>query len=630
MAALKWGSLGMKQKINSRGRAKYIVTISIAVIISMVIVGVSFSICFDKIAKMVLEKDIEQMEKVSYYVTQIIQGEINRCVELMDTSEEVFHDVRDYDVDEVVRYLGTIREKANFKRMGIVDLNGKSIDDTGSVSVAGETDLLVHIRNNEIYISNIIGVSDNIIMAIPIHRDEEVVGAVWGQYAVSTISDKIEMSGDSYRYFQIIDNNGVYISASSNVNSFAKSPNLWEEMQRYDFPEGTTIEEIQSNVENGESGYFHFTYNGEGRYVTYEPLGINNWYVFSVLVEDYLVDYINEIEHIFSLLLSGVLICVAIISGSIGVLIYRLISRMKEKNDQLFVKNSLLSMLIKKTKDVLFELDFQKDQLRIYHNDEGEEGDCEIIHDFSPENLLKSGRIRACDYETYKGAYEKLRRGESVEPFVIGLKMAGEWEYSRVHGLTISKDYLVGFLEDYNEQMHRDMKIEEITEKGRIDLLTTVYTREYFIEKLESILNGAPDEAEKGVSALFLIDVDHFKEVNDMLGHMIGDRALHEIGEKMKTAIKSTDFAGRLGGDEFVLFIQNEPDVSAIKAFAEKLNAVLTLNYLAKEKTITTSVSIGIVIVQEEKTFHELYEMADQALYEVKKNQRNGYKIAEK
>ena len=98
----------------------------------------------------------------------------------------------------------------------------------------------------------------------------------------------------------------------------------------------------------------------------------------------------------------------------------------------------------------------------------------------------------------------------------------------------------------------------------------------------------------------------------------------------MKTAIKSTDFAGRLGGDEFVLFIQNEPDVSAIKAFAEKLNAVLTLNYLAKEKTITTSVSIGIVIVQEEKTFHELYEMADQALYEVKKNQRNGYKIAEK
>ena len=68
----------MKQKINSKGRAKHILTIGIAVIISVGIVGVSFSIYFDKIAKMVLEKDIEQMEKVSYYVTQIIQGEINR------------------------------------------------------------------------------------------------------------------------------------------------------------------------------------------------------------------------------------------------------------------------------------------------------------------------------------------------------------------------------------------------------------------------------------------------------------------------------------------------------------------------------------------------------------------------
>ena len=57
---------------------------------------------------------------------------------------------------------------------------GKALNDSGIVSVTGETDLLVHIRNNEAYISNIIEVSDNIIIAIPIHRNGEVVGAVWG------------------------------------------------------------------------------------------------------------------------------------------------------------------------------------------------------------------------------------------------------------------------------------------------------------------------------------------------------------------------------------------------------------------------------------------------------------------
>ena len=109
-----------------------------------------------------------------------------------------------------------------------------------------------------------------------------------------------------HRYFQIIDDTGVYISDSSNVNSFAQDVNVWEEMKRYEIADGITIEEIRENVENGEKGEFYFSYKGKGRYVTYEPLGINNWYVFSVLVEEYLTDYVMQIERIFSYLLWGI------------------------------------------------------------------------------------------------------------------------------------------------------------------------------------------------------------------------------------------------------------------------------------------------------------------------------------
>ena len=126
---------------------------------------------------------------------------------------------------------------------------------------------------------------------------------------------------------------------------------------------------------------------------------------------------------------------------------------------------------------------------------------------------------------------------------------------------------------------------------------------------------------------MFLLDLDYFKQVNDMLGHLSGDQVLHDTGIRLKSSIRRSDLAGRLGGDEFVLFIRNLPDLSAVRKCAEKINAALVYTYGHGEQSVTVSASIGVAVAQEEKTFRELYERADRALYEVKADKKNGYRI---
>lgn len=222
------------------------------------------------------------------------------------------------------------------------------------------------MRNNQNYISNVIDISDIMMIAVPITRNDEVTGAIWGYYSISKISEKIELTKDSQRYFQIIDDTGLYISSSNNVHSFAEDINIWEELEKYEISDGITVEEIRNNVENGKSGQFHFTFAGQGRYVTYEPLGIKNWYVFSVLVEEYLGSYVKEIEEAFSYLLWGVFGVIMIGIGFIGRSIYVTTGYIKEQNEKLFTKNSLLFTVLKYTKDIPFEINLVDRTLTVY------------------------------------------------------------------------------------------------------------------------------------------------------------------------------------------------------------------------------------------------------------------------
>lgn len=433
-----------------------------------------------------------------------------------------------------------------------------------------------------------------------------------------------------HRYFQIIDDNGEYISKSGNVYSFAKNLNIWKELSRYQFEDGMSVKQIKENVEAGEKGYFYFSYKGEGRYVTYEPLGINNWYVFSVMVEDFFGDSVKKVEHVFARLLLGLSICIVFVMGIIGLFLYRTMRMIREQNQKLQVKNSLLSMILKKTNDIPFEINLQERKMFLYHNNiKTEEVDYEVISDITPDTLLAKDVIKKETWEKYTKAYQKLFKREKLDPLIIEMKINQKWNWYRIHTFLVDQNYMVGFFEDYNEIVSQDRKIKEIKKKNQTDPLTGLYTREYFIQTVEILLHQNKQKNISGISALFLLDLDHFKQVNDTLGHIMGDQVLHEAGALLKAITRKEDVCGRLGGDEFVLYIQNASDMKAIIKCAEKINAALSLTYGGEEKEVTVTASIGVAVTRNDSDFRELYERADRALYQVKEEKKNGYMIKE-
>jgi len=161
------------------------------------------------------------------------------------------------------------------------------------------------------------------------------------------------------------------------------------------------------------------------------------------------------------------------------------------------------------------------------------------------------------------------------------------------------------------------------------DALTGMYNRRYLESHFERISSRLA-EAHKSVSAL-VIDIDHFKNVNDTHGHDIGDEVLRGIAKRIHSNLRGFDTAVRYGGEEFVVLLPDAPVASAAAA-AERLcksisSANVPVSITAAGLPITASVGVASVVAGE-VDLDELIRRADAALYEAKKSGRNRVMVA--
>ena len=179
----------------------------------------------------------------------------------------------------------------------------------------------------------------------------------------------------------------------------------------------------------------------------------------------------------------------------------------------------------------------------------------------------------------------------------------------------------VQILRDATEEHVYDAQIERL---ARTDPLTGLANRAEFGARFKDMTAAA---ARHGESLLLqLIDLDHFKQVNDRHGHHVGDLLLKQVAIRIRDAVRETDFVARLGGDEFAV-LQSDADMpDAGGTLAEKLIAVLAQPYAIEGLDIRLGASIGIsVYPQDDIDPEQLLRKADLALYKVKAERRNGY-----
>jgi diguanylate cyclase (GGDEF)-like protein len=163
---------------------------------------------------------------------------------------------------------------------------------------------------------------------------------------------------------------------------------------------------------------------------------------------------------------------------------------------------------------------------------------------------------------------------------------------------------------------------KEIETLAITDALTDVYTRRYFMERFEEEMSRAA--ARKTKVSFLMIDVDHFKKVNDQYGHLTGDEVLKHMGIILKEAVRAIDIAGRFGGEEFCVVLP-ETDTAGALLVAERIRKSAAARIIkAYDATLRITVSIGIASFPEDgKLPEELIDKADWALYRAKSQGRN-------
>lgn len=131
---------------------------------------------------------------------------------------------------------------------------------------------------------------------------------------------------------------------------------------------------------------------------------------------------------------------------------------------------------------------------------------------------------------------------------------------------------------------------------------------------------------ENRLLGLIFIDIDNFKDINDTLGHPVGDQLLIQVSQRIQHCIRQSDMFGRLSGDEFVLLLPEVEDSNVIAKIADKIVSQFGKPFALRNSPVRVTASMGIAIFPYDcETTEDLFRHADQAMYEVKKRGRNGY-----
>ncbi len=222
-------------------------------------------------------------------------------------------------------------------------------------------------------------------------------------------------------------------------------------------------------------------------------------------------------------------------------------------------------------------------------------------------------------YENKKVSYEPTTlTGESFEIVATSIKNSDG---------TTSK---MEFIRNVTDQKKVQEKLKEEREKfdyqAHHDVLTGLPNRLLFTDRLSQSMEKAKRNNSK--LALLFIDLDHFKEINDSLGHDIGDKILQEVTQRLQESLRDEDTLARLGGDEFTLILEDLVEAQDASMIATKILNALSDSIKIDEHTLYVSSSIGISIFPDDGgTTQNLLKFADSAMYKAKDEGRNNYQF---
>jgi len=182
--------------------------------------------------------------------------------------------------------------------------------------------------------------------------------------------------------------------------------------------------------------------------------------------------------------------------------------------------------------------------------------------------------------------------------------------------------HTICFFKDLTEELAAQKRIEQLAYS---DALTGLPNKLLLSQRVGFALRMA--ERHGSQFGVFFLDLDHFKNINDSMGHVFGDRVLIEVAERIKRCLRDADTLCRLGGDDFVIFVQ-EIDARGAEVLAHRILDLMAQAFLIEETSFSVGCSMGIALYPADgRSLDELIKCADTAMYLVKERGRGSFRF---
>lgn len=320
-----------------------------------------------------------------------------------------------------------------------------------------------------------------------------------------------------------------------------------------------------------------------------------------------------------------------VVNGSdgqpIAVITFVDVSKQSEMAERLLYSEKRYQIAISNTNMTMF--DYYTDKKRLVQPKIiSERFNLDEVVENMPDGIINSGCIAPESIDQFRELYKKIDMGDnhaSVVAHLIdkdGVDSYSEISLSNIFDGDKLTNMAIGIMKDITASKIQEL---DLIRKSERDLLTGLYNKSATQSRIEEIImKSSPED----LHALFIIDIDNFKGINDNLGHVFGDAVLTEISTRLRNHFRSTDIVGRVGGDEYMTFLCNIKSETAVHEKAKEICKDLRKSYTTNNNTHSISASVGIAIYgRHGKTYGSLYYNADIALYTTKRGGKDGYSI---
>lgn len=517
------------------------------------------------------------------------------------------------------------RHTEKFDSLKIISEDGRCVQDGQAYSL--KEYFLMAMLGNRGLAENGYSYADGGILSVPVKNEaQQIKGVLCGTLPCSSLD--VYGKADrrkGYAGLFVMDNHGKYIVSDGGNDTFGNDFLTWLEGRELSLP----ISDIKSQMDSGFRYYFAISDEDGDYMVTAAP--VDGTKLFAVTMADN--RYIHQAGlryRIWVFVITLVIILSLIVV--IGVYLYfRREDRIaiRNLNRQLMLNEETYRITARESDLCVFTYDVETEQIQFLNDKYQNLGLNQS--ELSVPVLLR--KIREINPETCSVLRNIFARADSAE--ALHSQKAKVWAGGRMRYLQIKTTNLydesgkvsrmVGSIEDITDMENDMLKLQK---EARTDLLTGAMNRAAGTSAINRML---VQELHPGcVNTFAIVDLDNFKMLNDVMGHMWGDRALCEVVLIMKKHCRAQDIVCRLGGDEFVVFL---PDM--IREAAEEslrvLSAKLHIDYVKENLEVMISASMGIVFSDgRDITFQDLYEEADGCLYQVKRTFKGSYHISDR